>query len=162
MTTQKVTPLTSVYDIQVEDIHGNSMNLSQFKGRKMLIVNTASECGFTPQYKQLQELFDKYGDKIVVLAFPSNDFGAQEPADNQTINEFCQVRFGVSFPLFAKISVKGPAKHPLYAWLSDASQNGWNNQEPAWNFCKYFVDEDGHLLNYFNSSVDPLDKQITG
>lgn len=151
---------SSFYDFKMKDINGKEVDFSQYKGKKLLLVNVASKCGYTKQYAQLQELYATHGDKILVLGFPANNFGGQEPGSNEEIKEFCDTEFGVTFPMFEKISVKGFDKHPLYRWLSDASQNGWNNQEPSWNFCKYFVNEKGELVKFFPSSVTPLDEQI--
>jgi len=126
----------------------------------MLIVNTASHCGFTGQYEDLQKLHELHGDKIAVLGFPSNDFGRQEPGNAQEIRSFCTKNYGVSFTMFEKVVVKGKDKAPLYQWLSDKSKNGWNDQEPAWNFSKYLIDENGNLLAFYPSSVNPLDEKI--
>jgi len=155
-------PVTSVYDIDLLDIQVRLIKLSAFKGKKMLIVNTASKCGYTSQYSRLEELHKLWGQKIAVLGFPCNDFGGQEPGNEMDIKSFCQVNYGVTFPLFSKFHVTGAKKHALYKWLTDSSQNGWNDQEPTWNFCKYLVDEDGKLLQYLSSDIDPLDIQITG
>lgn len=148
------------YKFKLKDIDGKEVDFSQFKGKKVLLVNVASECGFTPQYEALQELHENYGDKIAILAFPANNFGGQEPGSNAEIKEFCTSNYGVTFPVFEKISVKGFDKHPLYRWLSDEKENGWNNQEPSWNFCKYYVNENGELEKFFPSSVTPLDEAI--
>jgi glutathione peroxidase len=151
---------SSFYQFKMKDINGNEVDFSTFKGKKLLIVNVASQCGYTKQYAQLQELHEAHGDKIVILGFPANNFGGQEPGSNEEIKAFCETEFGVTFPMFEKISVKGFDKHPLYRWLSDASQNGWNNEEPSWNFCKYFINEEGELIKFFPSSVTPLDEEI--
>jgi glutathione peroxidase len=151
---------SSFYDFKLKDINGKEVSFSEFKGKKLLLVNVASKCGYTNQYAQLQELYATHGDKIQILGFPANNFGGQEPGSNEEIKAFCDVEFGVTFPMFEKISVKGFDKHPLYRWLSDASQNGWNNEEPSWNFCKYFVNEKGELVKFFPSSVAPLDEEI--
>ncbi|WP_297334908.1 glutathione peroxidase [Algoriphagus sp.] len=148
------------YDFKLNDIDGKEVDFSQFKGKKVLLVNVASECGYTPQYEALQELHENYGDQIAVLAFPANNFGGQEPGSNEEIKEFCTSTYGVTFPVFEKISVKGFDKHPLYRWLSDEKENGWNNQEPSWNFCKYYVNENGELEKFFPSSITPLDEAI--
>ncbi|MEK6480892.1 glutathione peroxidase [Catalinimonas sp. 4WD22] len=150
----------SFYDFSMNSIEGKAINFSQFKGKKVLLVNVASKCGYTPQYEGLQELNEKYGDKVVVLGFPANNFGGQEPGSNEEIATFCEASYGVTFPMFEKISVKGLDKHPLYRWLSDSSQNGWNDQEPSWNFCKYLVDEEGKLVKFFPSSVKPLSDEL--
>lgn len=155
-------PSSSVYSIPLQDIQGRNVTLSSFKGKKMLIVNTASVCGYTPQYAQLEALHRQYGEKIAVLAFPSNDFGNQEPGDDLTIKNFCQTNYGVTFPLFSKIHVIGPGRHPLYEWLCNPALNGWNSKKPDWNFCKYLLDENGKLMHFFNAATDPLDPLITG
>ncbi|MBK7887541.1 MAG: glutathione peroxidase [Bacteroidetes bacterium] len=160
--THNIPPAQDIYAIPVMSIQGEEMTLEKFKGKKILIVNTASECGYTPQYESLQKLHELHGKKIAVLGFPCNDFGAQEPDDEKAISSFCELNYGVTFPLFSKIHVVGKEKHPLYAWLSDPAKNGWNSQKPTWNFCKYLVDEEGKLLHFFNAAVDPLDKLITG
>ncbi|AMQ56744.1 glutathione peroxidase [Algoriphagus sanaruensis] len=151
---------SSFYNFKLKDINGTEVDFNSFKGKKLLLVNVASKCGYTKQYAQLQELYATHGDKIVVLGFPANNFGGQEPGSNEEIKDFCSTEYGVTFPMFEKISVKGFDKHPLYRWLSDASQNGWNNEEPSWNFCKYFINEQGELVKFFPSSVNPLDEQI--
>ncbi|MFP4091281.1 MAG: glutathione peroxidase [Cyclobacteriaceae bacterium] len=150
----------SFHDFSLRNIEGKEINFSEFKGKKVLLVNVASRCGYTPQYEGLQELHEKYGDKVVVLGFPANNFGSQEPGSNQEIAAFCDKNYGVTFPMFEKISVKGIDKHPLYRWLSDSQLNGWNNQEPSWNFCKYLVDEQGKLLKFYPSSVKPMSDEI--
>jgi glutathione peroxidase len=150
----------SVYDFAFKTLLGEEITLNDFKGRKMLLVNVASECGFTPQYKELQELYDKYGDKVVVLGFPANDFGGQEPGSNQEIAAFCERNYGVKFPIFEKITVTGPNAHPLYQYLSSKSLNGVTDEKPTWNFCKYLIDEKGKVLKFFPSKVTPLSSEI--
>ncbi|EIM78572.1 glutathione peroxidase [Nitritalea halalkaliphila LW7] len=152
----------TIYDFTLNDIDGKSVSLADFKGQKLLLVNVASKCGYTPQYEDLQNLHEQYGDKVTILAFPANNFGGQEPGTNEEIKQFCATNYGVGFQLFDKISVKGADKHPLYRWLSDKNMNGWNNQEPTWNFCKYLVDEEGSLVKFFPSSVNPMDEEIIG
>ena len=151
---------SSFYDFEMKDLDGNSVDFSSFKGKKVLIVNVASKCGYTPQYEGLQELHENFGDKVTIIAFPANNFGGQEPGSNEEIKDFCSANYGVTFPVFEKISVKGFDKHPIYRWLSDPKQNGWNSEEPSWNFCKYLLDEKGELLKYYPSSVTPLDEDI--
>ena len=151
---------TSVYDFEFKTLMGETIALNQFKSRKMLIVNVASECGYTPQYKELQELYDKYGSKVVVLGFPANDFGGQEPGSNEEIATFCERNYGVKFPVFQKIAVTGPDTHPLYKYLSDKSQNGVTSEAPTWNFCKYLIDERGNVVKFFPSKVSPLSSDI--
>jgi glutathione peroxidase len=142
-------------------IDGTAQELSKWKGKKILIVNTASECGYTPQYEDLQKLATAYPEKLVVLGFPANDFGGQEPGSNTEITSFCKKNYGVTFPLFEKISVKGETMHPLYKWLSTPALNGWNDKTPSWNFCKYMLDEEGKLIKFFPSRVKPMDAEIT-
>ena len=151
---------SSIYDFEFKTLDGQDIALSEFKGRKMLIVNVASECGYTPQYKELQELYDRYAGKVVVLGFPANDFGGQEPGSNEEIATFCERNYGVKFPVFQKVEVTGPNIHPLYKWLSDKTQNGVTDEAPTWNFCKYLSDERGHLIKFFPSKVAPLSSDI--
>jgi len=159
MDTQK-TENTSFYSFKMQTIEGKEFDFATLKGKKVLIVNTASECGYTPQYKDLQKLHEAYGNKLVILGFPSNEFGGQEPGSNQEIASFCEKNYGVTFQMFAKIVVKGADKNPLYQWLTDKSQNGWNSQEPSWNFNKYLIDEKGQLIKYFSSGVKPMSEEI--
>ena len=149
-----------IYDIKAETIDGKTISLEAYKGKKMLIVNTASKCGFTPQYEGLQKLHEEHGDKIAILGFPANNFLWQEPGSNDKIASFCQVNYGVTFQMFAKVSVKGSNKHPLFKWLSKKNLNGWNDKAPSWNFCKYLVDEEGNLTEFYGSSVKPTDERI--
>lgn len=146
---------TSVHDFSVSTIDGEELSLSEYKGKKMLIVNVASKCGYTPQYADLEEVYDKYKDEVVILGFPANNFGGQEPGSDEEIKQFCTSNYGVSFPMFSKISVKGKDQHPLYSWLSSEEYNGWNNDAPNWNFCKYLIDENGKLLKFYKSGVTP-------
>ena len=150
----------SVYDIVMKSIDGEEIKFDQYKGQKLLIVNTASECGFTPQYEDLQELNEKYGDKITILGFPSNNFGGQEPGTNEEISKFCTNNYNISFQMFEKIDVVGNNKNPLYKWLTDQSLNGWNSSEPSWNFCKYLVSEEGELMKFYGSAIKPLSDEI--
>ena len=146
----------SVYDFTVKSIDGKDVKLSQYKGKKLLIVNTASECGYTPQYKELEELYKKHGDKVTVLGFPANNFGGQEPGTEAQIATFCEKNYGVTFPLFSKVSVKGVDTAPLFKFLADKTKNGAVSDAPNWNFCKYLVDEKGHVLKFYKSDVTPL------
>ncbi|WP_215222837.1 glutathione peroxidase [Echinicola shivajiensis] len=148
------------YDFTMTTLEGEKIDFSQYKGKKVLVVNVASKCGYTPQYEDLQKLNEEFGDKVVILGFPANNFGGQEPGTNEDIKKFCTSNYGVTFPMFEKISVKGVDKHPLYRWLSDKSLNGWNDQEPTWNFCKYFINEKGELKQFFQSKVNPMDDEI--
>jgi glutathione peroxidase len=144
----------SIYDFKVNSLDGKLIDFAQYKGKTLLIVNTASKCGNTPQYEDLQKLHDQYGSKVTILGFPANNFGAQEPGTNLEIAEFCKANYGVTFQMFEKISVKGEDQHELYKYLKEKT-----GQEPTWNFCKYLVKPDGSVT-FFNSKVKPLDKQI--
>jgi len=156
-------PPVSFFELKTTSINGEEFKFEKLKGKKILIVNTASDCGYTGQYSELQKLSDEYRNELVVIGFPSNDFKEQEKGSDEEIASFCKKNYGVDFPLMTKSSViKGAEQNPVFKWLSDASLNGWNNQEPVWNFSKYLVDEEGRLLNYFAPSVSPLDKVITG
>ncbi|MEB2784027.1 glutathione peroxidase [Algoriphagus persicinus] len=150
----------SFYEFTMKDLEGKDVDFSSFKGKKIMVVNVASKCGYTPQYEALQKLYSENSKKLVILGFPANNFGGQEPGSNDEIKSFCSENYGVTFPMFEKVSVKGFDKHPIYRWLSDAELNGWNNEEPGWNFCKYILDEKGELIKFFPSKVDPLDKEI--
>ncbi|WP_317258907.1 glutathione peroxidase [Hymenobacter tibetensis] len=154
------TAAASVYDFTVKSIDGKDVKLSQYKGKKLLIVNTASECGYTPQYKELEELYKKHGDKVTVLGFPANNFGGQEPGTNEQISTFCEKNFGVTFPLFSKVSVKGDDTAPLYKFLADKAKNGAVSEAPSWNFCKYLVDEQGHVVAFYPSKVKPMSEEL--
>jgi glutathione peroxidase len=158
--TNKMMKASSIYDFTLNDIDGNPVALAKYKGKKLLLVNVASKCGYTPQYAELQELYEAYRGEFTILAFPANNFGGQEPGTSEDIKSFCSENYGITFPIFEKISVKGVDKHPLYRWLSDKNLNGWNNTEPSWNFCKYFIDEEGKLVKFFPSSVKPMDNEI--
>lgn len=151
---------TSLYDIAINSLQGHPIDLSEFKGRKILFVNVASKCGFTPQYKELQKLNDTYNN-IVVIGVPCNQFGKQEPGNSNQIQEFCEVNYGVNFLITEKINVKGSEQHPLYAWLTTKAINGKQNSSVKWNFQKYLVDEDGELLDYFYSITKPTNSRIT-
>jgi len=145
---------TSIYDFKMKSIEGDVIDFSKYKGKTLLIVNVASKCGNTPQYADLEKLNKEYGDKVVILGFPANNFGGQEPGSNIEIAEFCEKNYGVTFQLFEKISVKGEDQDPLYKYLKEKSGN-----EPTWNFCKYIVKPDG-TVKFFASKVKPLDSQI--
>ena len=151
-----INPAMDFYDFQMVTINGETIDFEKYKGKKVLIVNVASECGYTPQYEDLQLLHKQFGDKVSVLGFPANNFGGQEPGSNQEIADFCQSNYGVSFQMFEKISVSGKDRHALYAWFEAES-----GKAPNWNFCKYLIDERGKLLGFFPSSVNPLDEVIT-
>lgn len=150
----------SFYDFEMNALDGSPIDFSQFKGKKVLLVNVASKCGYTPQYTDLQKLHELYGNKVAVLGFPANNFGKQEPGSNQEISLFCSENYGVTFQMFEKISVKGNDMAPLYQWLSEKKYNGWNDDAPGWNFCKYLVNEKGELEAFFPSKVKPLSDDI--
>ena len=153
--------MNTFYDFKALDNKGKEVDLAIYKGKKVLVVNTASECGYTPQYAPMQELPEKYKDQnLVVLAFPSNDFGAQEPGTNAPIATFCQKNYGVTFPVMSKITVKGTDAHPLYKWLTDKKQNGVLDSEVKWNFQKYLIDENGKLADMAPHSENPLSDRI--
>ena len=147
----------SFYDFKLKSIEGKEIDFSTYKGKKVLIVNTASECGYTPQYDELQKLHETHGNKLTILGFPANNFGGQEPGTNSDIGAFCRKNFGVTFQLFEKIDVKD---NELYHWLSDEKQNGWNSEAPTWNFCKYLINEKGELVKYYSSAVNPMSNEI--
>jgi glutathione peroxidase len=142
------------FSFKMKGIDGKEIDFSQFKGKKIVVLNTASKCGYTPQYADW-EAFHKANPGIVILGFPANEFGGQEPGTNSEIASFCLKNYGVSFQMMEKVVVKGSGKCDLYQWLSDKSQNGWNEKEPSWNFCKYVINEKGELTNFFASGVKP-------
>lgn len=151
----------SFYDFSTESLDGEVFDFSQLKGKRVLVVNTASECGYTPQYEELQELYEQYGgENFTIVGFPSNDFGKQEPGTNEEIQEFCRKNFGVSFPMMAKTPVTGEDKHPVYQWLTAKERNGRKELEVQWNFNKFLVDENGTWFAYFPSRVKPMDERI--
>ena len=150
-----------IYQYSAIDINGDTVFFEQFKGKYILIVNTASKCGFSYQYGQLQKLYETYKDKLVICAFPANNFLWQEPLSNEEIKMFCNNNYDFTFHVFEKISVKGKNKHPIYKWLSNKELNGQIDKEPSWNFFKYLIDSEGKLMYYFDSSVEPLSSQIT-
>jgi len=151
----------SVYDIDLNNIDGANIDLSKFKGKYILFVNVASNCGFTKQYKQLEELYQTYKNDLVVIGLPCNQFGGQEPGDAQEIKSFCTKNFGVSFIITEKINAKGPDVHSIYAWLTDKKLNGKINSTVKWNFQKYLLNKEGKLIDYFNSSTSPMSSKIT-
>ena len=155
------TPAMSFYDLTMIAIDGTPFNFSNLKGKKIMIVNTASDCGYTGQYEALEKLQQQYKEQLVVIGFPANDFKEQEKSDNQNIAAFCKKNYGVSFPLMEKsIVIKKNHQNLVHKWLSNMSLNGWCNQEPAWNFCKYLINEQGVLVNYFPMTIDPLDPLV--
>ncbi len=157
---QSAQNIKSIYEFTLNDISGEPISFEEYRGKKLLLVNVASECGFTYQYEDLQKLHEAYGNQITILGFPANNFGGQEPGTNQQIATFCKVNYGVEFQMFEKISVKGDDMHELYQWLSEEELNGWNNKAPNWNFCKYLINEKGELTNFFASAVKPMSEDI--
>lgn len=154
-------PAMSFFDLTATDINGKPYPMAQLKGHKVMVVNTASECGFTPQYKQLEELYERYKDKgLVIVGFPSNDFGGQEPGDEQAIATFCEKNYGVTFPMMSKVSTKGETQSPVYAWLTQKAKNGRLDSEVQWNFQKYLINEDGTLFTVLASATEPLSDPV--
>ena len=152
----QVKPTTDFFSLKALNNFGEEIDFKIYKGKKILIVNLASQCGYTPQYSELENLFQQ-NKNLVILGFPANNFGQQEPGNDEEIAEFCKVNFGVTFPLFQKNEVNGKNKQPVYEWLSDKNKNGWNEVEPQWNFYKYLIDEKGVLVKVASSSVSPGD-----
>ena len=149
------------YKLSAKDINGDSLDFSELKGKKIMIVNTASECGLTPQYEQLQELHENYGgDKFMIIGFPSNDFGAQEPGAEKEIETFCSVNYGVTFKMMSKVSVKGDSIHDVYKWLTQKEENTVSDYEVTWNFHKFLIDEEGNLVRDVAPDVLPINESI--
>jgi glutathione peroxidase len=157
----QVLPAQPFYSLTALRNNGQPLDLGQFKNKKVLLVNTASNCGFTRQFEELQQLHEQYKDSLVILGFPANDFKEQEKGSDADIAQFCQVNFGVTFPLMQKSQVvKGPGQHPVYQWLTEPARNGWNDRQPDWNFSKYLIDGQGRLSHYFGPSVSPLSAEV--
>jgi glutathione peroxidase len=150
-----------LYDFKVPGLTGGTIDFSQFKGKKILIVNTASKCGNTPQYASLEKLYEKYKDKLVIVGFPANNFGQQEPGTNGEIQEFCKKNYGVSFPMAEKVSVKGDDIHPLFKWLVDEAAKKGFTDPIKWNFTKFLLDENGNLITVIHNKVDPMSDEVT-
>jgi len=153
--------IKSIHAFKVEGLDGGKIDFSKFKGKKILVVNTASKCGYTPQYEELEKLYKTYSDKLVIVGFPANNFGQQEPGTNTEIKEFCTKNYGVTFPMAAKVSVKGDDIAPIYTWLTNKSKNGVMDADIKWNFTKFLLDEKGKLIAKFDSKVTPLSEEIT-
>jgi glutathione peroxidase len=155
-------PAVSFYDLKAIAINGDTIDFNQFKNKNVLIVNTASDCGYTAQYQQLEKLYQLKKDSLVIIGFPSNDFKEQEKADNKSIENFCKKFYGVTFLLIEKSSVlKRNQQHPVFQWLSNSEKNGWCNTEPTWNFCKFLINKNGVLMGFYGSSISPLDATIS-
>jgi glutathione peroxidase len=150
----------SIYDFKFKTLEGKDFDFSTLKGKKVMIVNTASKCGNTPQYKQLEALYEQYKDELVIVGFPANNFGAQEPGTNDEIRKFCTDNYNVTFPMMQKISVKGDDMDPLYKWLTSKSMNGVMDSEVKWNFQKYLIDEKGKLVSVIEPKEKPDSEKI--
>ncbi|MCK8520104.1 glutathione peroxidase [Aquimarina sp. D1M17] len=159
-TANKVAAKTSIYDIAINDIEGNPIKLSNLKGKKLLFVNVASKCGFTGQYASLQELYNKYQEKLMIIACPCNQYGKQESGDASQIQSFCERNYGVTFLVTEKINVRGSNQHPLYQWLTNKEKNGIKNSSVKWNFQKYLVDEQGEYIDFYFSTTKPTSSSI--
>ena len=151
----------SIYDFKVTSLDGGTIDFAKYKGKKILIVNTASKCGYTPQYEGLEKLYEQHKDNLVIIGFPANNFLYQEPGNDQDIKSFCQKNYGVSFPMASKIDVKGKKMHPLYVWLTQKKYNKYSDNSVKWNFQKYLIDEKGNLIDVFAPGVEPLSTEIT-
>ncbi len=159
--TAAIKPSISFYSLNATKNDGTEISFSQFKGKKILLVNTASDCGFTGQYEELEKLYNLFKDKLVIIGFPANDFKDQEKGSNEEIAKFCKVNYGVTFLLMKKSSViTGPQQNEVFAWLTDKNKNGWNTRQPEWNFSKYLINEQGVLVNYFATSISPLNEEV--
>lgn len=155
-----VLPPQSFYSLKQALNNGSVLNFSELKGKKVLIVNTASDCGYTNQYEALQALHEQFRDKLLVIGFPSNDFKEQEKGNDEEIAAFCKLNYGVTFPLAQKSSVTGSLQNEVFRWLTDKHRNGWNEQQPSWNFSKYLLNEEGILLQYFDPGIAPDSNEI--
>lgn len=151
----------SLHSIKINSLQGEEIDLSIYKGKKILFVNVASKCGFTSQYEGLQKLYDTHKDKLVIIGVPCNQFGSQEPGSSNEIQEFCAINYGVTFPITEKIAVKGDKQHPLYSFLTQKDKNGKKSSSVKWNFQKYLIDEEGKLIDYWFSITKPSSKKIT-
>lgn len=157
---EELTELPSIHDFSFKTISGEIKTLGDFKGKKLLIVNTASKCGFTPQFEGLQKLHELHGDKLIIIGFPCNQFAGQEPGTHDEIQDFCSVNYGVSFLMTEKIDVKGEMQHPIYQWLTSKDKNGVKNSSVKWNFQKYLLDEKGRFIDVFYSITKPMSDKI--
>ena len=162
MSTNEIATAASIHSFSVKALDGSNINFADYKGKKILVVNTASECGYTPQYKELEALYEKYKTKLVIVGFPANNFGGQEPGSNTEIKTFCEKNYGVTFPMAEKISVKGNDMAPIYKWLTSKSENGVLDAEIKWNFNKFLLDENGHIIAKFDSGTTPMSEEIVG
>jgi glutathione peroxidase len=155
------TPVQSIYDLSVSLNNGDSISLSKYKGKKLMLVNTASDCGYTDQFSELEKLYKENNEILIIIGFPANDFKQQEKGTDEEIAQFCKINYGVTFPLAKKSSViEGPEQNPVFQWLTDKTKNGWTSKKPSWNFSKYLVNENGVLINYFDPSISPVSKEV--
>jgi glutathione peroxidase len=160
---KKSQPPQSVYDLTVQLNNGNTLPLQTYKGKKILLVNTASDCGYTNQYDDLQKLYQQFNNQLTIIGFPANDFKEQEKGNDEDIAQFCKINFGVTFPLAKKsVVIKSGEQNNIFKWLTDKKQNGWNDKMPSWNFSKYLINEQGVLTHYFDPSVSPLSDEVVG
>jgi glutathione peroxidase len=156
-----IKPNTSVYDIPFQLNNGKTETLSAYKNKKILIVNTASNCGYTNQYEGLEKLFEQYSNSVELIAFPSNNFKEQEKGSDEEIAQFCKVNYGVTFPLVKKsVVIKADDQNKIFKWLSNENENGWLDQQPTWNFCKYLINEEGVLTHFFEAAIEPLSEEM--
>ena len=160
---QKEKPLSTFYDLKAVLNNGDTLSFSALKGKKVLLVNTASNCGYTGQYAELQSIYERFGDTLQIIAFPANDFAEQEKSDDKEIAQFCQINYGVTFPIAQKnLVIKQSKQQQIFMWLSNKNLNGWNEHAPDWNFSKYIIDENGILTHYFGPSISPLENDFLG
>jgi glutathione peroxidase len=158
---KNVRPVQSIYELSVSLNNGNALPLRTYKGKKLLLVNTASDCGYTNQYDDLQKLYQQFNNQLEIIAFPANDFKEQEKGSDNDIAQFCKVNFGVTFPLAGKsVVIKSAGQNNVFNWLTHKAQNGWNEKAPSWNFSKYLIDEQGTLTHYFDPSISPLSDEV--
>ncbi len=157
---KNIIPKNSFYNLQSTLSNGDSFSFENLKGYKILIVNTASNCGYTAQYEELEKLYQQYQNKFKIIAFPANDFKEQEQANDDAIAQFCKLNYGITFPLMQKTKVVGSSQNEVFKWLSNEQLNGWCNQQPIWNFCKYLINEEGKLTHFFGPAVAPLSSSI--
>jgi glutathione peroxidase len=158
---KNIQPFQSFYNLSVLLNNGAILSFDSLRGRKLLLVNTASDCGYTNQYSDLQKLYEEHHDKLTVIAFPANDFHEQEKGSDEEINDFCKKNFGITFPIAVKGSVvRGNSQQKVFQWMTDKSKNGWNDKPPSWNFSKYLINEEGVLMNYFDPAVSPLSEEV--
>jgi glutathione peroxidase len=161
MSNDKATPPQSIYDLSAQLNNGNILRFESLKGKKILIVNTASNCGYTDQYEDLETLYENHKDKLAVIGFPANDFKEQEKGSDEEIAQFCKLNYGISFPLAKKsVVIRSGEQNEIFQWLTNKNKNGWNEQQPSWNFSKYLVDENGILVKYFDPAISPLSDEV--